>query len=207
MSEGTVTINCFPVFPSNGEPISVMVTLHNQGSEPQNFTLSVYSNGVKTADCKTEVKAGSQDKFRIITVAPGDLLGSAQRIHVEAVNVETGVKHEASAMIPPYQPEIFSSFVSFASFSSTVMTYMQSMSYFTSVMTPMTSESSLNAGVVVSLSLIGLLIFLELGDPAYGKVGRRLLELRKRYAKETIILSSIFFSMVLTKVIMILYGI
>lgn len=211
MSEGNVTINCYPVFPTKGEPVSVTVTLHNPSSEPHNYMLSVYSNGVKTADYTTEIKAGSQDEFRIMTVASGDLIGKSQNTYVEVVNTETGAKQEASAMIPPYPPEIFSSFVSFASFSSTIMTYMQSLSYFTTVMTPLSSESSvsagLNAGLVVALSLIGLLVFVELSDPAYGKVGRRLLDLRNRYAKQAIILFIIFSSMVLTRVIMLLYGI
>ncbi|MEM2594280.1 MAG: hypothetical protein QXV96_05150, partial [Candidatus Bathyarchaeia archaeon] len=107
-------------------------------------------------------------------------------------------------MIPPFPPEAFTSFISFASFSSTLMGYITTLSYYTTTITP---SEGINAGLILSLTLISLLIFIELTDPAYGRIGDRIKHLRRNFTREAIILLSIFLAMVATKIVFIIYGV
>jgi len=62
----------------------------------------------------------------------------------------------------------------------------------------------INVGLNVSISLIGLLIFLELTNPSYGKLGKIVTQLRGNYGLLATSLFLIFVGMVLTKIIMLI---
>ena len=62
----------------------------------------------------------------------------------------------------------------------------------------------INVELNVSISLIGLLIFLELTDPSYGKLGKRVTQLRGRYGLLAASLLLIFVGMVFTQIVMLL---
>jgi len=197
----TITVHYFPVFPVEGDPLFIKVNLRNPKPYSCRFKVAVYSDGVKITDSMIVIPGNGMEELEFVTPAK-DLLGTSQRIYVEAYNMDSNDKYEASIMIPPYPPEIFSSFVSFASFSSTVMSYLTTFAYYQETMI----SKGINVGLVISFALIGLLIFQELSDPAYGIVDRRILELRERYGKQVAILLIVFFGMVLTKIILILWG-
>ncbi len=202
MSRGMVDLSYYPTFPRQGEPLFIKVSVSNLNPDLHGFLITVYSDGVEITEWATDIKEWGTREFMFISEA-GDLLGKSKRIYVEAVNLDLDSRQEGMLMIPPYPPEICSSFTSFASFSTTLMTYMQSFTYYQATLIP---EEGLNVGLITSLTLIGLLVFEELSDPSYGGIGRRLLELRIRYGRMVVVLLIIFFAMVFTRVALIVWG-
>ena len=57
-----------------------------------------------------------------------------------------------------------------------------------------------------SLTLVALLVFIELTNPAFGNLGQRLKGLRDRYSLLTANLLLVFLGLVLTRVVIILSG-
>jgi hypothetical protein len=95
------------------------------------------------------------------------------------------------------------SFVSFAAFSTSVMGFMASSTYYESSFGA--PDEGLNVGLVISIVLIILLIFLELSEPILAEGIHIVLgKLRIRYATITSILFIIFIGIVYTKVMMVL---
>jgi meiotically up-regulated gene 157 (Mug157) protein len=67
-------------------------------------------------------------------------------------------------------------------------------------------QPSINNGLIISIVLIALLVFMELTDPAYGNIRKKILSLRQRYGTLSASLLLIFFGIVMTKVVMIIAG-
>ncbi|MEM2046013.1 MAG: hypothetical protein QXO20_07560 [Candidatus Bathyarchaeia archaeon] len=202
VSGSVIGINYYPAMPREGDPIQVTVRLHNPNPELKTYAVKVYVDGVEAAEWLATLEGGAIKEYRLLE--PKSLkIGESLRVYAEATDMTTAETHQASAMIPPYPPEAFTSFISFASFSSTLMGYMTTMSYYTTTITP---TEGINTGLTLSIVLIGLLIFMELTDPAYGKIGDRIKRLRRNLTKEATILLIIFLAMVATKIIFIIYG-
>ncbi|MEM0253528.1 MAG: hypothetical protein QXK78_03100 [Candidatus Bathyarchaeia archaeon] len=202
VSGSVIGINYYPAVPREGDPIQVTVRLHNPNPEPKTYAVKVYVDGVKAAEWLATLEGGAIKEYRLLE--PKSLkIGESLRVYAEAADITTAETHQASAMIPPYPPEAFTSFISFASFSSTLMGYMTTMSYYTTTITP---TEGINTGLTLSIVLIGLLIFIELTDPAYGKIGDRIKHLRRNLTKEATILLIIFLAMAATKIAFIIYG-
>jgi len=101
-----------------------------------------------------------------------------------------------------YPPQAWSSFISFASFSTSVMSSTSTMSYYQS---NFSNDMGLNLGILITIVLIALLIFLELTQPvSQGKTDAVLSRLRIRFSTVTWILLIIFTGIVCTKVVTIL---
>ncbi len=69
-----------------------------------------------------------------------------------------------------------------------------------------TIRLSINIGLIASLTLIVLLVFIELTNPVFGNLGQKLKGLRNRYRLLTANLLLVFFGLVLTRVVMIISG-
>ena len=200
-----IGIDYFPVFPRCGEPVQITVRLINPGPEPRLLDVRVYVDGLIVAEWLANIDGGSAKEYRV--VGPSRFgVGGSVRVYVEASDVESGAVYSRSAMVPPFPPEVFTSFISFASFSSTLMGYMTTLSYYTTTVAAVTPAEGVNVGLVLSLTLIGLLVFMELTDPAYGKMGERITHLRRNFTREALILLIVFLAMVATKIIFIVYG-
>jgi len=110
--------------------------------------------------------------------------------------------YEQVVSSPPYPPQVWSSFVSFASFSTSLMGSMSTMTYY---QTAFTSDMGFNVGLLCSVALIVLLIFLELSAPLVeGRTVAVLGRLRMRFSTVTWILFVIVMGIVYTTVMMIL---
>lgn len=201
-----ISIDHFPTFPRNGEPVQVTVRLSNPDPDPKLLDVKVYVDGLMVAEWLASMDGGSIKEYRAVELSEFDV-GKSIRIHVEAQDIENAALYTRSAMIPPFPPETFSSFISFASFSSTLMGYMTTLSYYTTTVAGITPIESINAGLILSLALIGLLAFIELTDPTYGKIGERITHLRRNFTREAAILLIVFLAMVATKIVFILYGV
>ncbi|MBI3931107.1 MAG: hypothetical protein HY325_03695, partial [Chloroflexi bacterium] len=101
-------------------------------------------------------------------------------------------------------PQVWSSFVSFASFSTSVMNFMATMTYY---QTTFGSETGFNVGLIYTVILMALLVFLELSQALLQEKTLTILwGLRLRFNTVSWILFIIFMGIVYTKVMMILAG-
>jgi MFS family permease len=133
-----------------------------------------------------------------------------------AVKASSGAgDYEKAVSIPPYPPQVCSSFISFASFSTSVMSSMSTSAYYTDYFAD-TASGAVNVGLVISLFLIVLLICMELAgayvDERIGNVSAiqltgsvaALSRFRIAFSGLTWILFIIFIGIVFTKIVMIL---
>ena len=196
----------YPTVPQEGQPIATMFTIRNLHPNEEAYNFWFYIDGVQIMTGTTVISAGASKQFKYVTTWPG-VVGKSMKAYVRVQSINSHTLYEAQVQIPPYPPEIWSSFSSFATFSSTVMGYMTTMSYYMTTTGQAGLYSGVNLGLTFSLTLIGLLIFLELSDPTYGKIGTRILSFRRRYGLLTGTLLIIFVSMVLTRVVLIISGV
>lgn len=217
---GTLSLKYFPIVTRENEPFVVTALLNNLAAEPQTYGVRIFADGVQVLAGECRLDAFSSQSFTITRAAPK--LGSAVRVYAEAVNVETGARTSELVLIPQSPPEAWSSFVAFSAFatslvstSTSVATTPSSMRYYLLTLGASgpqaldlvsTIVSPISVGLTVSLTLIGLLMFMEFTDPAFGKTGRRLMQLRSRYGLFAMSLLLIFLGLVFARVVMIIAG-
>jgi hypothetical protein len=173
-----------------------------------------------------EVKMHSESTFDALSTQSSTLtiespkLGSALGIYAEATDLETGEKYTQSLMMPQSPPEAWMSFASFSSLttmllsssssssSSSLMSSSFTISYYKNSigLSQSTLRLSINIGLIASVTLVALLIFIELTNPVFGNFGQKLKGLRHRYSLLTANLLLVFFGLVLTRVVMIFSG-
>jgi len=113
-----------------------------------------------------------------------------------------GMPDEKVLSSPPYPPQVWSSFASFASLSTSTMSSMGTMSYYQS---NFSNDTGLNLGILITIVLIALLIFLELTQPVIQeKTTAVLSRLVIRFSTITWILFIIFAGILYTTVVMLL---
>lgn len=95
-----------------------------------------------------------------------------------------------------------------SSSSSSSMSSSFTISYYKSTigLSESTIRWSVNIGLIASLTLVALLVFIELTNPAFGNLGQRLKGLRDRYSLLTANLLLVFLGLVLTRVVIIMSG-
>jgi hypothetical protein len=209
-----LTVRFFPTVIRENEPFVITVTLNNFRLQPQRYQVSLYVDGVRVLLAEALVEPMSAHLFTYTRASPK--IGEALRVYVEALNVETGERHVSYLNVPQYPPELLMGFSAFSSFATSLTstssssTSLVTITYYLNVMGLSAdggeAQQAINTGIIVSMTLILLLIFMELTDPAYGRIGRRILALRGRYGVLAISLLIIFAGIVLTKVVMIIVG-
>ena len=214
---GTLGLGYFPSVPREDEPFMVTVLVKNMASEPHTYRIRIFVDGVLVLRSQSRLNASMAQFLRYTRASPK--LGSAVRVYAEATNLETGERYSDTLLIPPSPPEVWMSFASFASFatslsstSSSAMFSSFAIRYYIERMSiSMPSESTsllspINVGLTISITLIGLVMFLVLTDPSYGKLGGRLTQLRSRYGLLALSLFLIFVGIMLTRLVMIIGG-
>ena len=189
-----------PGVPGEDKPIITTFKLNNPTSVPITTNYSFYGNGELLQEGTSTLAPHSSKTYQYVYKNP---LKLGERVNFVLRAESQGITCEKIVSLPPYPPQIMSSFVSHAYFSMSMMGFMISSTYYWS--TFCSSAKGLNVGMVISIVLIILLIFLELSEPLlaegiYVVLGR----LRMRYSMITSILFTIFMCMVFTKVVMIL---
>ncbi len=202
----TIRVNSDPVsmvitpeVPREGEPVLVTFRLNNPLSQPLPTDYQFYANGELLADGTTTIAPSSYETQQYAYKNPlqmGEQLNFVVRTESKLGN------HEKVISSPPYPPQIWSSFVSFASFSTSVMSSMNSMTYY---QIAFSSDRRFNVGIMVTIVLCALLIFLELTKPVVegrtvGVIGR----LSIRFSTVTWVLLIIFLGIVYTKIVILL---
>ncbi len=188
-----------PEVPREGEPILVTFRLSNPLSQPLPTNYQFHANGELLADGTTTIAPSSYETQQYAYKNPlqmGEQLNFVIRTESKLGN------HEKVISSPPYPPQIWSSFVSFASFSTSVMSSMSSMTYYPIAFG---SDRGFDVGIMLTIVLCALLIFLELTKPVIegrtiGVIGR----LSISFSTVTWILLIIFLGIVYTRVVFIL---
>ena len=195
-----VNVAVVPVVPREDVPIITTFKLNNPTSEATTINYSFYANGELLQHGTSTLGPHSSKTYQYVYRNPLEL---GEQVNF-VVRAESDSKRcEKIVSLPSYPPQIMSSFVSFASFSTSVMGFMASSTYYESSFGSV--DEGLNVGLVISIVLIMLLIFLELSEPVLAEgtyvVLRRL---RMRYTTMTSVLFIIFMGIVYTKIVMIL---
>jgi hypothetical protein len=197
---GLVNIAVLPEVPREGEPIIATFKLNNPTSEATTIDYSFYANGKLLQEGTSTLAPHSSKTYQYVYKNPLEL-GEQVSFVVRAES--QGRTCEKIVSLPAYPPQIMSSFVSFASFSTSVMGFMASSTYYESSFG--SPDEGLNVGLVISIVLIILLIFLELSEPLLTEgIPFALGKLRIRFSTMTAILFIIFMGIVYTKIVMIL---
>ncbi len=193
-----ISMKLFPEVAREGEPLIVTFTLTNPQILKTEYEYELYANGESVLNGITELPPMSSKKFKYTYRNPLKLGEQANFMVSAASHTQT---YQKTLATPPYPPQTMTSFVSFASFSTSVMSSMTTVGYYDASF----QSNKFNVGVLVSVILICLLIFLEITEPLCVKLniyGR----LRNKYSKLTTILFVIFIAMVFTKVVVIAGG-
>ena len=194
-----VSMAVIPQAPREGEPIIAIFKLNNPTSHSQATNYQFYANGELLSEGIAIMAPESSETSKYAYANPlqmGEQLNFVVRIQSEQGNYEKVLSS------PSYPPQVWSSFVSFASFSTSVMSSISTMTYYQNTFD---SDMGLNVGIIASIVLIALLIFVELTQPVIaGRTVATLGRLKIRLSTVTWILLIIFVGIVYTKVVMIL---
>lgn len=194
-----VSMAVIPQVPREGESIIATFKLNNQSSDALVTRYQFYANGELLKEGSTTIVPGFGKTYKYAYKNPvplGERLSFIVRTQSEQGD------YEKFLSLPPFPPQVASSFVSFASFSTSVMSFMSTMTYYQSTMG---TNIGFNVGLLYTIVLIALLIFSELTQPLLqGKTIAILKRLRLRFNTVTWVLFIIFMGIVYTKVVMIL---
>ena len=213
-----VSITVLPEVPKEGLPIYIVFKLNNPSLKENMFSYELFSNGILLANGATLVSDASSKEFTYFY--PGSPKLGEQITFLLKAESDQG-SFEKSMSIPAYPPQVWSSFVSFASFSTSLMSSSMGSTMGSSMSSSMGSsmgtsissmqfynnsfinDNNLRIGLIFSILLIVLLVFLELTEPMEEK-GFRIMGLRLRFGRLSGILFAIFIGMVFTKVWMVI---
>ncbi len=194
-----LAVSVFPQVPVEGEPLQVSFNLNNPSASAANSDYQLYANGELVMEGSALLSPSSSKKYQYTYVNP---LEMGEQITFMVKSSVGDKDYTEYISLPAYPPQVWSSFVSFASFSTTVMTSMTTMSYYDQ---SFTSGSALNIGVIFSVVLILMLIYLELTEPRLqGKSVKVLGNLRVRFSRLSGVLFIIFVGMVFTQIALII---
>ena len=198
-SSSPVSMAVVPEVPREGEPIIATFKLNNPSSQALVMSYGFYTNGELVKEGITTVAPTSSKTYQY---AYNNSLKLGEQLNFVVKTESEQGSYEKVISSPPYPPQVWSSFVSFASFSTSLMGSMSTMTYY---QTTFASDMGFNVGLLCSVALIVLLIFLELSTPLIeGRTVAVLGRLRMRFSAVTWILFIIVMGIVYTTVMMIL---
>ena len=199
MASEPVNVVINPAVPRENEPILVTFKLNNPSSEVSVTDYQLYANGKLLTEGTTTIAPASSEAHQYTYENPLTL--GSQYNFVVKTQSEQG-NYEKVVSLPPYPPQIWSSFVSFASFSTSVMSSISTMTYYQSTFN---ENLGLNVGIMISLLLIGLLIFTQLTHTVAQRQSVALLgRLRARFSIVTWLLFIISMGFVFTTMMMLM---
>ena len=221
----TLNLTYFPSVTREGEPFVVRAQVRNEAGEPRRIRVTLFVDGSEAMVSESLLEPFTTQSSTLTLPAPE--LGTAMRFYAEAVDLETGERFSEALMVPQSPPEAWMSFASFSSLTTMLLSSSSSSSLMSSSSSSSSSMSSsftisyyqstiglarapakwrINVGLAVSIILLVLLIFIELTNPRFGTLGRRLSGLRARYSLLTVNLLLIFAGLVITRIVMIIAG-
>ena len=192
-----ITMSIIPEVPKTGEPIVATFNISNPSSKPSTTSYQLYVNGRLIQSGSTTVAPQASSKYQY---AYKNSLERGKQVNFVLRTISDSGDFDKIVSLPPYPPQLMSSFVSFAAFSTSVMSSMITMEYFTNTFD---TARGLNTGIIICFILVALLIFLELTQAiATGRQFVMLGSYRAGFRIVSTILFIIFIGMVFTKVVM-----
>jgi hypothetical protein len=219
----TLTLTYFPSVSRENEPFVVRALVRNVADEPRRIRVTLFVDGLEAFVSESFLEPLATQSSTL--TLPSPKLGTAIRFYAEAVDLETGARFTEAIMVPQSPPEAWMSFASFSSLTTMLLSSSSSSSLMSSSSSSSMSSSftisyyqstiglarapvkwGINVGLAVSIILLVLLTFIELTNPRFGTLGRRLSGLRDRYSLLTANLLLIFMGLVITRIVMIIAG-
>ena len=219
----TLNLPYFPSFTKEGEPFVVRAQVRNAAEEPRRIRVTLFVDGSEAMLSESLLEPLTTQSSTLTLPAPE--LGTAVRFYAEAVDLETGARFTEALMVPQSPPEAWMSFASFSSLTTMLLSSSSSSSLMSSSSSSSMSSSftisyyqstiglarapikwGINVGLTVSIILLALLVFIELTNPGFSTLGKRLTGLRARYSLLTANLLLIFVGLVITRIVMIIAG-
>ena len=195
-ANGRAELTVLPLLARPGNPIIASYQIRNPEAEQQPSRFELWAEGRLLAEGESTLPGGASSAYQYIRAQP---LGLGEQVKF-AMRAESarGEAFADDVAMPPYTPQVWSSFVSFAAFSTTVMSSMTSMAYYDSTFGPATV---LNIGFVMTMVLTVILIFLEITTPLLlTRQGGVFTRLRPRLDRLSTVLLVIFVGMAFTRV-------
>jgi len=194
-----VTMSVIPEVPKTEEPIVATFNINNPSSEQSTTSYQLYINGKLVKSGSTTIAPHDSSKYQY---AYKNTLEKGEQVNFVLKTSSDSGSFEKIVSLPAYPSQLMSSFVSFAAFSTSVMSSMVSMEYFNDTFG---TTAGINTGLIVTIVLLALLIFLELTQAIItGKRITIISSYRAGFTTMSTILFIIFIGMVFTKVVMIL---
>lgn len=189
------SMSVLPNVPKENEPLMINFNLNNPSADATVADYQLYANGELVMQGNTQLAASSSKTYQYTYKNP---LKLGEQMNFLLKYTTNGKTSEESIALPAYPPQVWSSFVSFAAMSTTMMSYMTTMTYYNDTFNGI---STISVSVIISLILIGLLIFLEMSDDSKHQ---RLNNLRTRFSRLSGILFVIFMGAIFTQMALII---
>ena len=190
-----------PSVPREGEPMVVTFKLNNASPKALLTSYEFYANSQLLTKGNTTLLPASSETHRIAYENP---LQIGEQVNFMVKTQSELGNHEEVLSLPSYPPQIWSSFISFASVSISLMSSMSTMTYYQNTFG---GDIGFNVGLLFSIILAVLLIFLELSQPLLAEKTILILgNLRLRLNTITWILLIIFTGIVYTTMVMVITG-
>jgi len=200
-SSEPVSLAVVPEVPREGEPIIATFKLNNPSSEVVSAEYQFYANGELWQEGTAII---APDSSKLYQYAYENTLQLGEQVNFVVKVRSSQGDWQKVVSLPSYPPQIWSSFVSFASFSTSLMGFMGTMTYYQGAFS---DNMAFNVGVLSTIVVIGLLIFLELTQPLIReKTFAVLRRLRLRLSTVTWILFIVVMGIVYTTVVTIIGG-
>lgn len=198
-SANHITLSVIPEVPKTGEPVVATFNISNPSDRPLTSSYELYVNGKLVESGNTTIAPFSSSKYQY---AHKNYLQRGEQVNFMLRTSSDRGSFDKIVSLPAYPSQLMSSFVSFAAFSTSVMSSMLSMEYFSGTFG---TTSGLNIGILVSIVLISLLVFLQLTQTISTGKGITILgSYKTNFRTVSSILFIIFVGMVFTKVVMII---
>jgi hypothetical protein len=204
-----VAIRALPEAPRQGEPILVTFSLNNPSHTEADTHYGLYANGEIVMSGTADLAPNAGRQFQYVYSNP---LKTGEQVTFVAKTQSDSGNSITSLSVPAYHPALLSSFVSFATFATSVLSSssakssnsINSMAYYDE---SFVTHNALNVGLIISIALIVLLIYMELSEPLAGKRQSAVGNLRTRFGRLSSVLFIIFVGMVLTQIALIIGGV
>ena len=186
-----LTLSVLPEVPREGEPFLVTIHLANASPDTGDAKYSLYSNGRKLLDGTASLAPGESQQYRYIEEAGAEIGRQTTFLATASLGKQTV---EKSRSLPPYPPQVWSSFVSFASFSTSMMSSMSTAIYYKDYFG---GGIGANLGFLLVISLLGFSIFQEFTFPMVTVNAKHVLaRLHNRFHELVVLLTIVFIGII-----------
>lgn len=196
-SSSPITLKVMPEAPRDGDPLVVRLELTNTSDQEQAYRYSLYSGNETLQQGTTTVPPHSTRGYNYISEAH---LTAGQQVSLVARAATEEQSWEQAVALPPYPPQVWSSFVSFASFSTSMMGSISAVSYYRE---HFTAVNGAGPGFLLILSLLALAMFQDMTGPLSHLMPHSILgRLHVQFQELLIILALVFVGIAYTMLVL-----